>query len=62
MFIKMTQAQADHLAGEYGDCRIEPVPYAGAFIVNANVLNEPAFSAVHELLSGLPQVEVEFTE
>lgn len=57
-FLYLTEAEANQVRGDYGFNRLEPIAYNDGYILNAAVLDEPAYAAVHELLASLPKVKV----
>lgn len=56
--LKLTPQQADQVKGLYGYNELRPIARDDFFILPLAVLDEPDFAAHHEMLNGLPRVEV----
>jgi len=61
-FLKLTPQQADQVKGLYGYNELRPVAHQDYFILPLAVLDEPEFAAHREMLSELPQVQVEVSD
>jgi len=62
MFIILSASQADYVRGPSAStpsAALAPVERAGSvFILNADVLDDPAHAAHHDYLAALPQIDI----